>query len=241
MLSGIALVRRLADKLVPPPPPLPSDGSTVLFDGTRRSFQQWKFVGKGRFFRSGRALVAEPGGDLGLLYFPQAFGDFTLLLDFMLPRPVGVNNDNSGVFVRFQDPTQPVPDRGNPAITHAYDNQAYVAVDTGFEVQIDEEARGDMRIGEADGFFYNRTGAIYKVKTQGAGAGQQNYTNAQSLKPGQWNSYEIKVVGQAVSVKLNGQPCTSFINNDAFRGKSPGYIGLQSHTGRVAFANVRFR
>jgi choline dehydrogenase-like flavoprotein len=239
MLSGIALARRLADTLVPPPPPPPSDSATVLFDGTERSFQKWKFVGSGSFVRRGRALVAQPGNDIGLLYFPQQFGDFTLRLDFMLPSPRGDNNDNSGVFVRFQDPTQPVPDRNNPAITYPYNNQAYVAVDTGFEIQIDEEARGDSRIGEPDGHFFNRTGAIYKITTPGTGPGKQTYTNAQLLKAGQWNRYEIAVVGNKISVNLNGQPCTVFENNDAFRSKSPGFFGLQVHTGRVAFANIR--
>lgn len=238
MLSGIALVRRLADTLIPPPPRLAAGTATVLFDGTERSFQKWKFVGGGSFSRSGRALVARPGNDIGLLYFPQLFGNFTLTLDFMLPSPRGDNNDNSGIFVRFQDPKQPVPDRNNPAITYTYNNQAYVAVDTGFEIQLDEEARGDKRFAEPDGLFFNRTGAIYKVKTPGTGAGKQNYTNTQVLKPGQWNRYEIAVAGSTISVKLNGQPSTTFENNDAFRGKSPGFIGLQVHTGRVAFANI---
>lgn len=239
MLSGIALVRRLADTLIPPPPAFTGGGGTVLFDGTERSFQKWKFVGGGNFSRRGRALVARPGNDIGLLYFPQPFGDFTLLLDFMLPSPRGINNDNSGVFVRFQDPTLPVPDRNNPTITYPYTNQAYVAVDTGFEIQIDEEGRGDSRIAEPDGLFFNRTGAIYKTKTPGVGPGKQHYTNAQVLKAGQWNRYEIVVAGNAISVVLNGQPATTFENSDSFRGKSPGFIGLQVHTGRVAFANIR--
>jgi hypothetical protein len=42
-----------------------------------------------------------------------------------------------------------------------------------------------------------------------------------------------------LTVKLNGQVTTTFQNNDAFRSHSPGYLGLQVHTGRVAFANVR--
>jgi hypothetical protein len=157
----------------------------------------------------------------------------------MLPSPRGNNNDNSGVFVRFQDPTQPVPDRNNPLITYPYNNQAYVAVDTGFEIQIDEEARGDSRIGEPDGHFFNRTGAIYKITTPGTGPGKQTYTNAQLLTAGRWNQYEITVAGNKITVNLNGQPSTIFENNDAFRGKSPGFLGLQVHTGRVAFANIR--
>ncbi|HEV8261413.1 MAG TPA: family 16 glycoside hydrolase [Burkholderiales bacterium] len=241
MLSGVAMVRRLADTLIPPPPRLPKDGSTALFDGTEQSFQRWKFVGGGRIVRSGRALVAQPGNEIGLLYYPQPFGDFTLLLDFMLPHPRSANNDNSGIFVRFQDPAKPVADRNNPAITYPYGNQAFVAVDTGFEIQIDEEARGQAPLGEGDGLFYNRTGAIYKIKNRGTAPGSQDYQNTQVLKSGQWNHYEISITGQTITVKLNGQPANSFENDDAFRGRSPGYIGLQVHTGRVAFANVRLK
>jgi choline dehydrogenase-like flavoprotein len=242
MLTGIALSRRLADHLIPPPPPMPAEaGFLALFDGTAKSYNQWKFVGQGAVLRAGRALVTQPGNDLGLFYFPQTFGDFTLRLHFMLPHPRGANNDNSGVFVRFLDPTQPVPDPNNPGVSYPYNNQAYVAVDTGFEVQIDEEARGNLGLGEGDGLPYNHTGAIYKITSLGTFPGQQNYQNGQVLAPGQWHDYEIQVTGNTYTVLLNGQPCTTFINNIPFRGQSPGYIGLQTHTGRVAFANIRIK
>ena len=73
----------------------------------------------------------------------------------------------------------------------------------------------------------------------GTAPGQQNFANGQTLQAGKWNSYEIKVAAQDITVKLNGQVTTTFKNNDAFRSHSPGYLGLQVHTGRVAFANVR--
>jgi hypothetical protein len=44
---------------------------------------------------------------------------------------------------------------------------------------------------------------------------------------------------------LNGQRTTSFVNSDTLRGQSPelyphsGYLGLQSHTGNVAFRSIR--
>jgi hypothetical protein len=60
-----------------------------------------------------------------------------------------------------------------------YGNTAFAAVDTGFEVQIDEEARGDTRFNEPDGFPYKGTGAIYKVTNIGTNPGQQDYVNTQ--------------------------------------------------------------
>jgi hypothetical protein len=127
----------------------------------------------------------------------------------------------------------------NPHISYPYDNQAWVPVTTGFEVQIDELARGNP-----DGLNMHRTGAIYGIPV-GSAAGQQSYQRGPILKTGEWNNVEIKVVGDSYTVTLNGQCTTSFVNTDAYRGQSPdthphtGYIGLQSHTGSVAFRSIR--
>ena len=181
-------------------------------------------------------IVAEPGSDLGLFYLAtQTFGDFTLKLEFKLGRI----DDNSGILIRFRNPRLPVPDRNLPGVSHPYNNQAFVAVDTGFEVQIDELARGNP-----DGLDEHRTGAIYGMPI-GRNPGQQDYQRGPALVPGQWNTYEIEVSGNTYTVRLNGQQTTKFTNIDPFRGKSPatdpdsGYIGVQSHTGRVTFRNSK--
>ena len=257
MLTGIALARRLGDHLVPPPNPASAEaGFIYLFDGTQKPatfFTDWLMAempgGGNRFVIVGRSLIAQPGNGIGLLYYTgKQFNNFTLRLDFCLPHPRGGFNDNSGVFVRFRDPRKPVlPGTPGPDVPG---NLATVAVDTGYEIQIDEEARGDMRKNEADGLFFNRTGAIYKIKTQGTAAGQQNYTNNQPLASGVWHSYEIKVTDRTYEVRLNGKPSTVFTANAAdpnekFRGRKKsedgdsGFIGLQVHTGTVAFANIR--
>jgi hypothetical protein len=235
---------------------------TYLFNGTQKAadfFSNWKMAeaqnGGNRFVIVGRSLIARPGNGIGLLYYVgEQFDDFTLRLDFCLPHPRGNANDNSGVFVRFRDPRKPVlPGTPGPDVPG---NAATIAVDTGYEIQIDEEARGDSRklepdgSPEQDGHFYNRTGAIYKVKAAGQGPGQQNYTNARKLAAGLWHSYEITVVDRTYSVTLNGEPATVFAAdpadpNEKFRGRkksedpNSGFIGLQVHTGTVAFANIR--
>ncbi|MBW8890153.1 MAG: DUF1080 domain-containing protein [Fibrobacteres bacterium] len=259
MLTGIGMARRLGDFLLPPPP-IPSSGVTYLFDGSQKAadfFSKWLMAGGGSFRIVGRALIAQPGtGGIGLLYYAaQQFDNFTLDLDVCLPHPRGNQNDNSGVFVRFRDPRKPeLPGTPGPDVPG---NAATVAVDTGYEIQIDEEGRGDTRkadpdgtFPEKDGHFYNRTGSIYKVKTAGTAPGQQNYSNTQNLRHGVWHHFKIKVTDRTYEVTLNGHPATKFKAdpndpNEKFRGRKhsedpeSGFIGLQVHTGNVAFANIR--
>lgn len=260
MLTGIALARRLGDTLLPAPPPAPTavsdPGFTTLFDGTQSPgafFADWLMTAgtDASFQIVGRQLVARPSRQgIGLLFLAkQQFDDFTLRLDFCLPHARGDGNDNSGVFVRFRDPRLPaLPGSPPPDVPG---NAATIGVDTGYEIQIDEEARGDTRRNEPDGLFFNRTGTVYKVKALGTKPGQQDYRSTQSLA-GLWHSYEIAVKGRTYTVLLNGQPSTTFTADasdplEKWRGRGrsedpqSGFIGLQAHTGNVAFANIRVR
>ena len=251
MLSGVALARRLGDHLVPTPAPAAAvePGFQYLFDGSKAQFLNWRGAGGGGFALFERMMIAQQDGKgIGLFFYePQTFENFILRLDFLLAHPFGPNNDNSGVFVRFRDPRLPDP---APNPVDGTSNAAFVAVHTGFEIQIDEEARADSRFpGEQDGAFFSHTGAIYKIKELGTAPGQQQYQNNQRLLPGQWHQYEIEVNDQLYVVRLNGQETTRFSrrNDDILRGNPPsvdphsGYIGVQTHTGRVAFANVRIK
>jgi choline dehydrogenase-like flavoprotein len=252
MLSGVALARRTADKLVPRPViPAVENGFTYIFDGTAKMFKNWLTAGSGQFSLIDGCIVAYPdlGGELGLLWFAgHNYDDFTLLLQFRLDG----GGDNSGVFVRSRDPRRRVPNRSNPAdpnLSLIYNNKAWVAIDTGFEVQIDELAR-------PDGNWMHRTGAIYAIPT-GNGANQQAYTLPPllqtGLQAGTWYEIQIEVVGQVYKTAIRDlnssqfQKITSYTNKDAYRGKPKavdphsGYIGLQAHTGRVAYRNIRIK
>lgn len=237
MLSGVALARRLAEHLVAPlPPPSLEPGFSWLFDGTQASLGKWQQAGPGGFDYDPieQVIIARPGNDIGLLFHTaKAYSDFTVRLQFRLDS----RGDNSGVFVRFRDPRKPPPAGLNdPKIAG---NAAWLAVDTGFEVQIDEQAR-------PDGADMHRTGAIYAIPV-GGGAGQQAFSRGSSLQPGEWNDYEIKVAGDAYTVTLNGFQTAAFTNNDPSRGRAAsqdplsGFIGLQSHSGAVSFRAVRIK
>lgn len=227
MLTGIALSRRLADHLVPSGPPsiTVEEGFTSIFDGCTTN--RWRMStitnqpgrdnpGSARVVQS--SLKLTPGTDLGLLWYTDPMpADFILKLEWLRFQ----HENNSGVFVRF-----PHPD------SKGYDNTAYVAIDFGFEVQIDE-------LGVPDGLAIHRTGAIYDEPTQ-------TLTPRVALPAGEWNEFEIRVQGQTYTVFLNGDQATTFNNPHADRGlpttsDAPSFIGLQTHTGRVAFRNIRYK
>jgi len=235
MLSGVALARRMAEHLVAPlPRPALEAGFAWLFDGTPAGLVDWQQMGPGQFDYdpAEQVIIARPGGEIGLFFYNlTAFSDFTLRLQFRLDS----RDDNSGVFVRFRDPRLPPPlGLNDPRIAG---NPAWLAVDTGFEIQIDEAAR-------LDGADKHRTGAIYDVET-GPAPGQQQYARGSSLQPGEWNDYEIQVAGNDYTVLLNGFRTSAFANTDPTRGlpasidPNSGFIGLQTHTGAVSFRAIR--
>ena len=114
-----------------------------------------------------------------------------------------------------------------------------MAVDFGLEVQIDERAA-------PDGQSIHRTAAIYGLK----GPTNPNALPVKGL--GDWNTYEISVQGQTYSVTLNGVQVTNYTfiagsdpqhPDRALPGTNaaPRFIGLQTHTGRVAFRNIQIK
>jgi choline dehydrogenase-like flavoprotein len=212
MLTSIALGRRLANHLVPVAPRL-GEGPRDLFNG--QNLDGWEMAGQGSFVVANGVLRAAPGGDLGMLWSTVPTpGDFIVRCEWQLSQA----NDNSGVVVRFPNPN-----------SRGYNNTAYVGVHFGFEVQIDET-------GAPDGANQHLTGAIY-------GEPNQVFNLQPALGVGQWNAYEIRVQGQSYTVRLNGVQVTQFNNTQAGRGvpsrpDAPSFIGLQAHTGAVAFRNI---
>jgi choline dehydrogenase-like flavoprotein len=228
MLTGISLVRRLGDHLTPKPSPFtPEAGFTALFDGI--STDKWRMSTiknqpPGRDYPGNFALVdgtleSTPGNDLGLYWCTEPMPpNFVLRLQWLRWN----HADNSGVFVRFPHPN-----------SKGYDNTAYVGVDFGFEIQIDE-------LGAPGGADKHKTGAVYNEDNQ--------ILTLQAAKPaGEWNDFEIRVEGQIYTVLLNGQQVAHFTNTNPNRGlpsapNAPSFIGLQSHFGsRVAFRHIRYQ
>jgi hypothetical protein len=178
---------------------------TYLFDG--RTMAGWRMAGPGKFVivESDKSLQSE--GGMGLLWYTKRkYKDFVLKVDWKVSR----RNDNSGVFIRFSDP----------------DNDPLIAVNTGYEIQIDDMAM-------PDGNPLHKTGAIYNF------AAPSN-TAVASRPVGQWNTFEIEVTGQKYSVTLNGEKVIpEFIGNR----NTEGYIGIQNHDSdsHISFKNIRIK
>jgi hypothetical protein len=167
-------------------------------------------------------LEGRAGTDLGLLWLTRPTpARYVLRLQWMMTA----SDDNSGVFIGFPDPRH-----------EGYSNTAYVGVNFGFEIQIDELARPDNAP-------IHRTGAVYAFKGPTDGP--------LVVHPvGEWNEYEITVNGADISVALNGQTVNMFHfagdPQSPRRGlpssaQDPRFIGLQTHTGRVLYRNIQWK
>ncbi|MET0353370.1 MAG: family 16 glycoside hydrolase [Plantibacter flavus] len=182
------------------------DGYTGLFDGTLASFDEWRLAGPGSFGRQADCSLRTSGG-LGLLWYEaQELTEYSLKLDWKL-----VKDDNGGIFVGFPNPG----------------NDPWIAVNEGYEIQIDATDEDDRT-----------TGAIYTF--QGADLEARDA----ALNPvGQWNEYEIIVEGQTIKVILNGTLINDFVSTDPARDLSQGFIGLQNHGSgeAVSYRNVRVK
>jgi cytochrome c len=167
----------------------PEEGYRALYDGT--GMDGWSHSGPGEFVQEDDCTLKSVGG-LGLLTFDEEFNAYSLKLDWKVD-----GDDNSGVFVGY-------PDVGD---------DPWVAVDNGYEIQIDATDAEDRT-----------TGSIYSFQSADIAA-----RDAALKPPGQWNSYEIVVLGQTIKVYLNGTLINSFVNNDPARDLMQGFVGIQNH------------
>jgi hypothetical protein len=182
-----------------------SNGFTYIFDG--RTIDCWHMAGPGKFVLAEFDKSLRSEGGMGLLWYTKKkYKDFVLKVDWKVSRRI----DNSGVFVRFSDP----------------DNDPLIAVNTGYEIQIDDLAM-------PDGNPLHKTGAIYNF------AAPSNAALA-SKPVGQWNTFGIEVTGQKYRVTLNGEKVIpEFTGNRNIEG----YIGIQNHDAdsHVSFKNIRIK
>ncbi|MCB7135867.1 family 16 glycoside hydrolase [Cellulosimicrobium marinum] len=184
------------------------EGYTALYDGTLASLDAgWRMAGPGGFGRQEDCSIQGEGG-MGLLWYTaeELQNPYSLKLDWKLSK-----DDNGGVFIGFPNPG----------------NDPWVAVNQGYEIQIDATDAADRT-----------TGAIYTFQGADAEAVEA------ALNPvGQWNAYDIRVEGDRIRIYLNDVLVNDFTSTDPARDLSTGFIGIQNHGGgeRVNYRNIRVK
>src|SRR5262245_53570519 len=197
----------------PPDAKEKAEGFVPLFNGT--NLDGWKaFDSKANVWSAEAGMIVCSGKGGGWLGTVREYDNFVLRLEYRL-RPGG----NSGVYLH-------APDRGH--ISRA-----------GMEIQLlDDNHPSYAKID-----FYQYTGSIYHVVAPTRRAGKP---------PGQWNAMEIRADGRRIVVVLNG---IKIVDADLDRclldeavakehsglKRTTGHIGLQSHTDRVEFRNLRIK
>ena len=173
-----------------------------LYNG--KDLTGWQQVGPGEFVVE-NGLLKTVGGMGMILYPAEKFSNVIIRVVYMVKD----NDCNSGVFIRI--PEKPADE--------------WVAVNTGYEVQIDN---GTRHVGGE----YHCTGVLYSLTKALAHPQKQ---------AGEWNTMEITLDGQKTIVYVNGEKVTDFTEGDPVqpktrdfepeRGPRPesGYIGLQNH------------
>ncbi|WP_265521579.1 ThuA domain-containing protein [Oerskovia flava] len=205
-------------------------GYRTIFDGTKESLFDWVQLPGGRFeLRPDGSLRSE--GGLGMLWYEaEELGDFSMK---MLFRDVsqGSTFANSGVFTRFPDPTAP----GDAECAEGQ-SPAWVAISCGHEIQIYDGPTGETQ----------KTGSVYNFDPL-------TLAEAGVTPKGEWNEYEIRVVGQQYTIIRNGVVINEFENSpgqESSRAGDPptdlrqferGFIGLQNHGANdfIEFRDIR--
>jgi hypothetical protein len=191
-----------------------NDGFVALFNG--QDFAGWKqYDVKNDVWsvEDGKIVCSGKNGG-GWLGTDRDYADFELRLEYRL-TPGG----NSGVYIR-------APQTGHISRV-------------GMEIQILDDLH--PRYAKID--YYQYTGSIYHVVAP---------TRRASKKAGEWNSMAIRAVGREIIVVLNGKKIVDadldHCRKDPMVAKehpglarSTGRIGLQSHTDRVEFRNLRVK
>jgi hypothetical protein len=220
-------------------------GWTTIFDGSKRCFDQWRYAGGASMTLRRDGTIRSGPGDPGLgvlWYAARPYGDFSLKLQFRDDAPESGQRANSGVQVRFPAPHPPVPGCPTTFNGQEQNNAAWIAVNCGHEIQINDSPDGQP-------FDPRKTGSIY-------GFADLDSAHSHPTAKGVWNDLEITVEGQHYTVVRNGVTINEFDNVPGLpfpgRPNDPGsdsrglvgYIGLQAHGGPndvVSFRNIKVK
>jgi hypothetical protein len=192
-----------------------ADGFAPFFNG--KDLTGWKILQskEDKNWIAEDKLIVCTGKGGGWLGTEKEYADFELRLEYKLP-PAG----NSGIYLR-------APDEGQISRV-------------GMEIQILDEDHPQYQGKIQD---YQRTGALYHVVAP----------SQKAIKPaGEWNEMTIRLQGRKLDVFVNGKPVVKTdldecLKDQAIAKEHPGLtrtkgrIGLQNHSSRVEYRNLRIK
>ena len=143
----------------------------------------------------------------GWLRSKNEYGDFVLKLQFRFLE----EKANSGIFVRT-------------AATSKKDENGWP--DNGYQVQCMDTIDGAVPLATMIPYGAPPFESKSDLKKL-----------AKAYRQGEWNAYEIKCVGEELSVKLNGVLITTATKIKRLRG----HVGIQGEHGHLHFRNIRIR
>ncbi|MHC4068171.1 MAG: 3-keto-disaccharide hydrolase [Planctomycetota bacterium] len=168
---------------------------------------------------------SQADGEQKHLWTEEQFTDFVLIVDWRLPAEPKVEP----IPVILPDGSQAADEKGNPLtvpVLDAGDSGIYLRGDSKSQVNI-----WNWPVGSGEMWGY-RTDETMPAEVRSAATPIQNADNL----VGRWNRFEITVIGDTVSVVLNGK---TVIRDARLPGMpASGPIALQHHGDPVQFANI---
>ncbi|MCU1246991.1 MAG: oxidoreductase [Edaphobacter sp.] len=235
VLTGLSLARRVATDLVDrhsgfltKAPTLP--GISLL---PSAGWMQSPFPGMLILNSANNGLLeTNPFAGIGMYYLSRDMGDFDLSVEWKSFRTFNGQDlfANSGIMLRTPDPL---------GVNFSDPFQFKSFYDSVTEVQIDETGKQffDNTGRSVFGNSTFKTGAIYGVAPSTQWAANVASPDGPDLGKRYWNTFEVTARGTHIKVTLNGRVVCE-ANVPAVK-RLRGFLGLQFHTGRVQFRNLR--
>ena len=216
----------------------------MIFDGSERCFERWRYAGGASIALQKDGTLQTGPGDPGLgvlWYAARPYGDFILKLQFRDDAPASDQRANSGVQVRFPAPHPPVPGCPTTFNGEEQNNAAWIAVNCGHEVQINDSPDGGTSTRARPG--RSTASPTSTAPTRTRRQGRLERPQDQGRRPalhGHPQRHRHQRVRERARAAVPGRP-----NDPGSDSRGlVGYVGLQSHGGPndvVSFRNVRIK
>ncbi|MCC5605506.1 DUF1080 domain-containing protein [Nostoc sp. CHAB 5834] len=238
VLTGLALTRKVAANIVDRHDSYDGDKDTLSgFSVSLAKSGGWLEVPYDGIIRlSDEIIETNPTGNIGFSYLPETFDNFELIVDWKAFRTYRSQPliPNSGILLRMPDP-RGVDFSNQTAFDNFYDQVT--------EIQIDETGKNFVRSRIPQAIFGDslfKTGAIYGLAPATQWAAKALAPDGDDTANRYWNTFHITANSDKVTVRLNGKQVSEGIIPTPLKRLS-GFIGLQFHTGRVQFRNLRIK